>query len=91
MIKEFAPYCVIHIFSKYAWVIPLRDKKGTTITNASQKFLDESNDKPNKICVGKGSEFHGRSMKSWLEKTALEIYSTHNDKNLLLLKDLLEP
>ena len=41
--------CVIDIFSKYAWVIPLKDKKGITITNAFQKILDESNCKPNKI------------------------------------------
>ena len=40
--------CVIGICSKYAWVIPLKDKKGTTITNASQKS-QESNCKPNKI------------------------------------------
>ena len=32
--------CVIDIYSKYAWVIPLKDKKGITITNAFQKFLD---------------------------------------------------
>ena len=31
--------CVINIFSKYAWVIPLKDKKGITITNDSQKIL----------------------------------------------------
>ena len=42
---------VIEIFSKYAWVISLRDKKDTTITNAFQKIQDESNRKPNKICV----------------------------------------
>ena len=41
--------CVIHIFSKYAWVIPLKDKNGATITNAFQQMLDESNQKPNKI------------------------------------------
>ena len=35
--------CVTDIFSKYAWVIPLKDKKGITITNALQKTLDESN------------------------------------------------
>ena len=35
--------CVIDIFSKYAWVVPLKDKKGITITNAFQKFLKESN------------------------------------------------
>ena len=57
--------CVIDIYSKYAWVIPLKDKKGITITNAFQKILDESNRKPNKIWVDKGSEFYNRSMKAW--------------------------
>ena len=41
--------CVIHIFGKHAWVVPLKDKKGITITNAFQKFLNESGRKPNKI------------------------------------------
>ena len=40
--------CVIDKFSKYAWVIPLKNKKVITITNGFQKFLDESNRKPNK-------------------------------------------
>ena len=60
--------CVIDIYSKYAWVIPLKDKKVITITNAFQKILDESGRKPNKIWVDKGSEFYNRSMKSWLQK-----------------------
>ena len=60
--------CVLDIFSKYAWVIPLTDKKDITISNAFQKFLVESNHKPNKIYVDQGSEFYNRSMKSWLEK-----------------------
>ena len=71
--------CVIGIFSKYAWVIPLKDKKGTTITNAFQKFLDESNCKANKIWVDKGSEFCNRSMKSFLQNDNIEMYSTHNE------------
>ena len=33
--------CVIDIFSKYAWVVPLKDKKGITITNAFQKILEK--------------------------------------------------
>ena len=37
--------CVIDIYSKYTWVILLKDKKGITITNAFQKFLNESNRK----------------------------------------------
>ena len=71
--------CVISIFSKYAWVILLKDKKGITITNAFQNILKESNRKPNKIWVDKGSEIFKRSMKSWLEKSDIEMYSTHNE------------
>ena len=82
--------CVIDIFSKYAWVIPLKDKKAITITNVFQKILNESKHKPNKIWVDKGSEFYKRSTKSWLERNYIEIYSTHNERNLLLLKDLSE-
>ena len=50
--------CVIDIFSKYAWVVPLKDKKGVSIVDAFQKKLDDSNRKPNKIWVDKGSEFY---------------------------------
>ena len=71
--------CVIDIFSKCAWVIPLKDKKGITIANDFRKILDESNCKANNIWVDKGSEFCNRSMKSWLEKNAVEMYSTHNE------------
>ena len=59
--------CAIYTYSKHAWVIPLKDKKGITITNAFQKLLDESSRKPKKIWVDKGSEFWNRSMKSWLK------------------------
>ena len=62
----------------FSWVIPLNDKKGI-ITNAFQKISKESNSKPNKIWVDKGSEFYSRSMKSWLEKNTKEMYSTHNE------------
>ena len=53
--------CVIDLFSKYAWVVPLKDKKGVSIADAFQKILDDSNRKPNKIWVGKGSEFYNNS------------------------------
>ena len=70
---------VIDIYSKSAWVIPLKDKKGVSIVNVFQSILKESNRKPNKIWVDKGSEFYNRSMKSWLEKNDIEMYSTHNE------------
>ena len=65
--------CVIDIYSKHALVIPLKDKKGITINNAFQKYLDELKHKPYKIWIDKGSEFYNRSMKSWLEEKDLEM------------------
>ena len=71
--------CVIDIFSKYAWVVPLKDEKGVSIVNAFQKSLDDSKRKPNKIWVDKGSQFYNRSVKSWLQDNDITIYSTHNE------------
>ena len=47
--------CVIDIFSKYAWITRLEDKKGVSIVNGFQKVLNKSGRKPNKILVDKGS------------------------------------
>ena len=70
--------CAIDLFSKYAWVIPIKDKKGITITNAFQKIMKESNRKPNKIWVDKGSEFYNNSVKKWLKDNDVEMYLIHN-------------
>ena len=50
--------CAIDLFSKYAFVVPLKDKKGMSIVNAFQSILDSSKRKPNKIWVDKDSEFY---------------------------------
>ena len=70
---------VIDVFSKYVWVVPLKDKKGVTITNAFQKILKESDRKPNKIWVDKGSKFYNSSFKKWLKDNNIKMYSTHKD------------
>ena len=61
------------------------------IINAFQKVLDELNHKINKIWVDEGSGFYNRSIKSFLQNNDIEMYSTNNEENLLLLKDSLEP
>ena len=71
--------CVIDIFSKFNCVVPLRYKKGVTITEAFQIFLVEYGRKPNKIWVDKGTEFYNKITKPWLEEDDTEIYSTHNE------------
>ena len=48
--------CAIDLFSKYAWVVPLKDKRGITIVNAFQKVVSKGR-KPNKIWVDQSGEF----------------------------------
>ena len=55
--------CASDLFSKYAFVSPLKDKKGTTIVNASQSILNNSKRKPNKISADQGSEFYNTHFK----------------------------
>ena len=55
----------------------MKGKKVIRITNAFQNNLDESCCKPNQIWLDKGSEFYNRSVKSWLEDSGIEMYSTH--------------
>ena len=82
--------CVIDIYSKFTWVIPLKDKKGITITNAFHKSLKEPNRKSNKIWIDEDSKFYNRSIKLWLKKKWYRnIFNAEWNKNVLLLKDLL--
>ena len=55
--------CAIDLFSKYAFVVPLKDKKGTSITNAFNKIVKQSNRKPNKIWIDQGCEFYNHVFK----------------------------
>ena len=71
--------CVIDLFSKYAWVVPLKDKKGVSIVNAFQKILHSSKRKPNKIWVDQGKEFYKNHFKKWLKDNDISMYSTYNE------------
>ena len=69
----------IDIFSKYVWVVPLKDKKDVSIVNTFQSIFKKSNRKLNKIWVDKGIEFYNNSFKNWLHDNDIVIYSTHNE------------
>ena len=57
--------CVIDLFSRYTWVIPLKNKKGESIVEGFKKILDDSNRKPNKIWIDHESEFYNNKFKSF--------------------------
>ena len=71
--------CAIDLFSKYAFVIPLKDKKGISIVNAFDKIIKQSNRKPNKIWVDQGGEFYNNVFKKWLSENDIIMYSTYNE------------
>ena len=71
--------CAIDLYSKYAFVIPLKDKKGISIVNAFNKIIKQSNRKPNKIWVDQGGEFYNNVFKKWLSDNYIIMYSTYNE------------
>ena len=71
--------CVIDLYSKYAFVIPLKDKKGISIVNAVVKIIKQSNRKPNKIWVDQGGEFYNNVFEKWLSGNDINMYSTYNE------------
>ena len=84
MIFHFLSLCVFISIQIIGWIIPLKDKKSITIPNAFQKILQESNCKPSKIWVDKGSEFYNRLMKSLLQDNGIELYSAHNEGKFVI-------
>ena len=71
--------CAIDLFSKYAFVIPLKDKKGISIVNAFNKIIKQSNRKPYKIWVDQGGEFYNNVFEKWLSDNNIIMYSTYNE------------
>ena len=67
------------MFSKYAWVVPIKDIKGTSTVNAFKKTISEVRRKPNKIWIDQGSEFYNNSFKDFFKPNNIEIYSTYNE------------
>ena len=76
--------CGIDFYSKYEWVVPLKDKKGITIITAFQKVLNKSVCKSHQRWKDKGSEFYNRLMKSWLQDNDIEMYSTIKEENYVV-------
>ena len=65
--------CVIDIFSKYGWLVPLKDKTGKSVASALRTIFEER--KPEKMWVDKGKEFYNKDVKD-----LIELYSTENEE-----------
>ena len=70
---------VLDVFSKYGWIVPLKDKKGETITEAFKLIFKEGR-KPQYLWVDKGKEFYNKHLKELLENHNIQMYSTENEE-----------
>ena len=83
--------CAIDLLSRYAWVTPIKNKKGTSAVNTFQKILSDSNRKSNKIWVDQGSEFYNISSKDFLKINNIETYSTYNEGKSVVAERFIRP
>ena len=70
--------CVIDVFTKYAWVKPVKDEKCKKVLNAFIEIVNESNLKPSKLWVDQGWELYNKHIQEWLDNNDVLIYLTHN-------------
>ena len=70
---------VIDVLSKYAWGVPLKDKRGETVTEALSSIINESGRKPDNLWVDEGGEFYNKVMKAYLAKNDINMYSTYSE------------
>ena len=77
---------VIDVFSKFAWVKPLKDKKGSSITAAFADIIKKYKRKPEYLWVDKGSEFYNKTFKEWLLQNDIELYSTFNEGKAVIIE-----
>ena len=76
---------VINLFSKYIWIVPLKDKRRMRTVNAFQNILGSLNRKPNKIWVDQGGEFYIYIFKIFLKINNIELHSTDNKGKIWFL------
>ena len=79
-------YCIIDVFTKFAWIIPLKDKQATTVLNAFKKVITTSKWKPKKIWTDKGTEFYNSNMTAYLDKQKITIYSTYSESKSVVVE-----
>ena len=70
---------IIDLYTKYAWAIPLKDKKGITVRDAFEELFEKDPTRiPKHLYVDHGSEFYNKYMKELLDNNEIKIYSTYN-------------
>ena len=78
----------IDVFSKYAWVAPLKNKKGSSLVEAF-KIILASGRKPEKIITDQGTKFFNKYFKALLKDEDIELYNRYNETKASVVERLI--
>ena len=78
----------IDVFSKYAWVIPLKNKTGPSLVEALKRIL-ASGRKPEKVMTDQGTEFFNKHFKALINEEDIELYNTYNETKASIVERLI--
>ena len=71
---------VIDVFSKYGWIVPIKNKTGVNVASALKLIFEKDGRKPTRLWTDKGKEFYNKTVKNLLEKNNITLYSTENEE-----------
>ena len=77
---------VLDLVSKFGWIVPLKDKKGKTVTEAFKTIFTEGRN-PQYLWTDKRKEYYNKNMKELLERMAKHYTQPRMRKNLVFVKD----
>jgi hypothetical protein len=88
---------VLDVYTKHLWTIPLRNKEGTTITQAFKELFEQTRRVPSLLWTDQGSEFFNQTFKKFLESKGIRLYHTYSERKACMaervirtLRDLME-
>ena len=71
-------FICIDVFSKFAWVIPLKNRSGESLVNGFQSILDTGRS-PEKLQTDKGTEFLNCNFQSFLKEKNIHFFTTNSE------------
>ncbi|HRP37929.1 MAG TPA: transposase family protein, partial [Candidatus Dojkabacteria bacterium] len=78
--------CVIDVFSKFAWCIPLKSKSSASVLQAVKDIILKSKRSPQKFWVDHGTEFYNADFKDWIKSQNMSMYSTYGESKSVVVE-----
>ena len=78
-------FMIIDIFSKFGWIVALKNKKSEIVAKAFDQIFKE-NRVPKYLWTDKGKEFYNKNLNEELDKRNIKLYSTENEEKSSVLE-----